>query len=143
MSKRPNQARSKCRVGLPSTVSKGTKQEGQRVRMGSWKDGVRDPDDDLKLRVGAIFVLLLVSCQFDDGNDDRGVAEVLRLLLQTSAIGSLLPIISKRYHNTNGDRSDTFLGSLAPAFFDFTSRSYSCIADIVKDKQHQRDPRHA
>lgn len=29
--------------------------------MGSWQDGVSDPADDLKLRVGAIFVLLLVS----------------------------------------------------------------------------------
>lgn len=30
--------------------------------MGSWQDGVTDPKDDLKLRIIAIFVLLIVSC---------------------------------------------------------------------------------
>lgn len=28
--------------------------------MGSWEDGLTDPKDDLKLRIIAIFVLLLV-----------------------------------------------------------------------------------
>jgi hypothetical protein len=43
--------------------------------MGSWQDGLKDPADDLKLRVIAIFVLLVVSSNMvnNDDDDDRGV----------------------------------------------------------------------
>lgn len=42
----------------PSLPSKRT--ASLKAAMGSWQDGVQDPKDDLKLRVIAIFVLLIV-----------------------------------------------------------------------------------
>lgn len=51
--------------------------------MGSWQDGVKDPKDDLKLRVGAIFVLLLVSGDREPGKPIK--ADYRRLLRLTRA----------------------------------------------------------